>query len=143
MSGLLLFFTEKGDCFHCHSMSLMTDGNLHNIGLDSIFTGLNSGYYNHSGDEADLGKFKTPSIRNCGIRTSFMHDGRFSTLEEVIEHYNSGVKHSPSLDAIMTKPGKELGLQLTPLQKQQLKAFLLTLTDSTYLNNPLFSSPFH
>ncbi|HCI58782.1 MAG TPA: cytochrome-c peroxidase, partial [Bacteroidetes bacterium] len=66
---------------------------------------------------------------------------RFTTLDQVIEHYNTGVKHSPSLDPVMTKPGKELGLQLTPLEKQKLKAFLLTLTDSTFLTNPDFSNP--
>ncbi len=140
--GFTIFFTEKGDCFHCHSMSLMTDGNLHNNGLDSVFTGVNAGYFNVSGDPADLGKFKSPSLRNAGMRTSFMHDGRFKTLEEVIEHYNSGVKRTPSLDPIMTKPGKENGLMLTPLEKQYLKAFLLTLTDSVYMTNPDFSNPF-
>jgi cytochrome c peroxidase len=140
--GFTIFYTERGDCFHCHSLSLMTDGNRHNIGLDSVFNGVDAGYYNVSGNPADLGKFKSPSLRNCGIRTSFMHDGRFHTLEEVIEHYNSQVKASPSLDPIMTKPGKENGLQLTPLEKQHLKAFLLTLTDTTYLSNPDFSNPF-
>jgi len=120
----------------------MTDGNLHNIGLDSVFNGVDAGYYNVSGDPADLGKFKSASLRNAGVRTSFMHDGRFKTLDEVIEHYNSGVKKSPSLDPIMTKVGKENGLMLTPLEKQYLKAFLLTLTDSVYMTNPDFSSPF-
>ncbi len=140
--GFNIFNTERGDCFHCHTLSLMTDGDLHNIGLDSVFVGEDAGYYNVSGNPADLGKFKSPSLRNAGIRTSFMHDGRFTTLDEVIEHYNSGVKSAPSLDPIMTKPGKENGLELTPMEKQQLKAFLLTLTDSVYLNNPDYSSPF-
>ena len=142
MQGFQIFYTEKGDCFHCHSLSLMTDGNLHNNGLDSIFIGVDQGYYEESNNPADLGKFKSPSLRNCGIRTSFMHDGRYTTLDEVIEHYNSQVLISPSLDPIMTKPGKEFGLQLTPLEKQQLKAFLNTLTDNTYLTNPDFSDPF-
>ncbi len=142
LKGWMIFFTEQGDCFHCHSLSLMTDGNLHNIGLDSVFTGSNAGYYNVSNNPADLGKFKTPSLRNCGIRTSFMHDGRFHTLDEVIEHYNSYVKISPSVDPIMTKPGKLNGLQLTDEDKKNLKAFLLTLTDSVYLSNSAFSSPF-
>lgn len=142
MQGFNIFFTEKGDCFHCHSISLTTDGNLHNIGLDSVLTGVNAGYYNASNNPADLGKFKSANLRNCGIRSSFMHDGRFTTLEEVIEHYNSQVKISPSLDPILTKPGKEFGLQLTVQEKQYLKAFLLTLTDSVYLTNPDFSNPF-
>jgi len=140
--GFDIFNTEKGDCFHCHSLARMTDGNLHNIGLDSIFNGVDAGYYNVSFNPADLGKFKSPSLRNCAIRSSFMHDGRFTTLDEVIEHYNSQVKLSPSLDPIMTKPGKEFGLELTAMEKQWLKTFLHTLTDSTYLSDPQFSSPF-
>ncbi len=142
MMGFNIFNTEKGDCFHCHSLSLMTDGELHNIGLDSVFTGANVGYFNHSGNPADLGKFKSPSLRNVALRNRFMHDGRFTTLDEVIEHYNSEVKISPSLDPIMTKPGKEFGLGLTPLDKANLKAFLNTLTDSTFNSNPQFSNPF-
>ena len=140
--GFMIFYTEKGDCFHCHTVSIMTDGQLHNNGLDSVFIGVNAGYYNVSGNPADLGKFKSPSLRNCGMRTTFMHDSRYTSLEDVIEFYNSGTKHSPSLDPIMTKPGKEYGLQLTPYDKQCLKAFLLTLTDTTYINNPAFSNPF-
>lgn len=140
--GYQVFYSERGDCFHCHSLSLTTDGNLHNNGLDSVFIGDDAGYYNTSNNPADLGKFKTPSLRNCAIRTQFMHDGRFKTLDEVIAHYNSGVKITPSVDPIMTKPGKEYGLLLSPAEKQQLKAFLITLTDSAYLTNPAFTSPF-
>jgi cytochrome c peroxidase len=140
--GFNIFNTEKGDCFHCHSLSLLTDGDLHNIGLDSLFAGVDAGHFNVSGNPADLGKFRTPSLRNCGIRSSFMHDGRYTTLDQVIEHYNSQVKQSPSLDPIMTKPGKEFGLGFTAYDKQCLKAFLMTLTDSTFLNEPAFSSPF-
>ena len=142
MMGFQIFNTEDGDCFHCHSLALMTDGELHNIGLDSSFSYSNAGYFNHSGDSSDLGKFKSPSLRNVGLRTTFMHDGRFSTLEEVIQHYNMGVKHSPSLDPIMTKPGKEYGLELSPYHVLALKEFLLTLTDSTFISDPAFSSPF-
>ena len=142
MQGLILFNTEKGDCFHCHSVPLTTDGDMHNIGLDSTFNELNAGYFNVTNNPADLGRFKSPSLRNVALRTSFMHDGRFKTLEDVIEHYNSGVKLSSSLDPIMTKPGKEFGLQLSPQQKQYLIDFLHTLTDSTYLTDPAFASPF-
>lgn len=140
--GYQVFYSERGDCFHCHSLSLTTDGNLHNTGLDSIFIGEDAGYFNVSNNPADLGKFKTPSLRNCALRTTFMHDGRFTTLEQVVEHYNSGVKITPSVDPIMTKPGKEFGLLLSPAEKLQLKAFLNTLTDSVYLTNSAFSSPF-
>jgi cytochrome c peroxidase len=141
-TGMNLFFTEKGDCFHCHSMPLTSDYQLHNIGLDSDFTGSNAGYFNISQNPADKGKFRTPSLRNAALQSSFMHDGRFTTLEEVIQFYNSGVKPSPSLDPIMTKPGKENGLGLTPWQIQCLIAFLHTMTDSVFISNPQLSSPF-
>lgn len=142
INGFQMFNSEKGDCFHCHSVGLFTDGQVHNIGLDSVFTGTNVGYYVYSNDSSDLGKFKSPSLRNVGLRDRFMHDGRFSSLDSVIMHYNVGVKHSPSLDPIMTKPGKEFGLGLTPMEVQDIKAFLLTLTDTSYTTNPAFSSPF-
>lgn len=141
MLGFQIFNTEQGDCFHCHSLSLMTDGQLHNNGLDSVFTSANAGYYNYSGNPADLGKFKSPSLRNVGLRTTYMHDGRYTSLEQVINFYNNEVKLSPSLDPIMTKPGKEFGLELAPHEVQAVKAFLLTLTDTTITTDPKFSNP--
>lgn len=141
-TGMNIFFTEKGDCFHCHSMPLTSDYLLHNIGLDSVFFGENAGHYNISGNQADKGKFRTPTLRNVALQASFMHDGRFSTLEEVIQFYNSGVKSSPSLDPVMTKPGKENGLGLTAYQIQCLVAFLNTMTDTVFTTNPQLSSPF-
>ncbi len=142
MMGFTIFNTEKGDCFHCHSLPLMSDNEMHNIGLDSIFTGPNTGYFNFTGNQADLGKFKSPSLRNVALRSSFMHDGRFTTIDQVINHYNNEVKLSPSLDPIMTKPGKEFGLALTPMDIEALKAFLSTLTDSSVTTNPEFATPF-
>jgi cytochrome c peroxidase len=141
MMGFTIFNSEKGDCFHCHSLPLMTDGQLHNIGLDSVFVGSDLGFFLSSGNPADKGKFKTPSLRNVLTRSSFMHDGRFSTIDEVINHYNNDVKLSNSLDPIMTKPGKEFGLGLTPFEIHNLKAFLNTLTDTTIFTNPLFGKP--
>ena len=71
-----------------------------------------------------------------------MHDGRFETLEEVVEFYNSGVHWaSPNIDALMTKPAKQYGLNLTATQKANLVLFLKTFTDSTYINNPDYQSP--
>jgi cytochrome c peroxidase len=141
-TGMNLFFTEKGDCFHCHSMPLTSDYQLHNIGLDSVFTGVNAGHFNISGNPADKGKFRTPTLRNVALQSAFMHDDRFTSLEEVIQFYNSGVKPSPSLDPIMTKPGKENGLGLTAYQIQCLIKFLETMTDTVFINNPQLASPF-
>lgn len=142
MRGFIIFITEKGDCFHCHTPPLMTDNFFHNIGLDTDLTGTDAGLFYYTGSSTDKGKFKTPTLRNVTLRTEFMHDGRFKTLEEVIEHYDSGVKmNSENLDPIMTKPGKEFGLELTAMDKQDLINFLKTLTDTTFTSNPAFSKP--
>lgn len=140
--GRNIFFSEKGDCYHCHVNPVLTDNLMHNTGIDSIYTkDLDKGLYNVTQDNNDLGKFRTPNLRNVALRSRFMHDGRFSTLEEVIEFYNSGVRKVSNLDPIMTKPGKENGLKLTSLEKKQLLAFLHTFTDSTFLNDTTLSHP--
>lgn len=142
LSGMTLFFTEKGDCFHCHGLPLFTNNEFHNIGLDSIFTGINMGRSKITGSPYDLGKFKTPTLRNVELTAPYMHDARFNTLQEVVEHYNSGVKNSVTLDPIMTKPGKEYGLQLSEQEKQDMVAFLKTLTDWEFVNDTALASPF-
>lgn len=141
MNGFIIFTTEKGDCFHCHSLGLFTDGKFHNNGIDSIFTGINLGRYNITLNSSDVGLFKTPTLRNIELTAPYMHDGRYQTLEEVVEHYNSGVKHSATLDPIMTKPSKLYGLGLTLMEKQDLVAFLKTLTDTSFTNNKLLQKP--
>ena len=86
-----------------------------------------------TGSEADRGKFKTPSLRNVAVRAPYMHDGRFATLEEVVEHYNSGVRRRPNLDPNLAKHPAE-GLGLTEEEKGELVAFLRTLTDESFTN---------
>jgi cytochrome c peroxidase len=140
--GLRIFLSEKGDCFHCHTLPLTRDNSFHNIGLDSVFEGANQGRFLVTGDSNDIGKFMTPSLRNIALTGPYMHDGRFSTLEEVIEHYNTGVKRSDYLDPVMTKIGKERGLRLNPQDKADLLAFLRALTDTSFLNDPSLGSPF-
>lgn len=141
MNGFNIFNSEKGDCFHCHSIPLMTTNDYRNIGLDSIYIPATAGRYNVTGNIFDLGKYKVPTLRNVELTAPYMHDGRFLSLEDVVEHYNSGVKFSSSLDPIMTKPGKENGLQLTIQEKADLVTFLKTLTDTTFLNDFSLSSP--
>lgn len=141
MNGFIIFTTEKGDCFHCHSLGLFNDNKFHNNGIDSVYTGVNLGRYNVTLNINDIGLFKTPTLRNIELTAPYMHDGRYQTLEEVIEHYNSGVKHSPTLDPIMTKPSKLYGLGLTTTEKQDLIAFLKTLTDTSFTHNPLLQKP--
>jgi cytochrome c peroxidase len=127
------------DCFHCHPHAggRMTDGLMHNNGLDSEFTDLGLGGV--TGVAEDMGKFKVPTLRNVALTAPYMHDGRFQTLEEVIEHYNSGGHPSATIDPFMKYT--QGGLQLTPEKKQQLIAFLNMLTDMDFVNNPAFQDP--
>lgn len=139
--GLLVFLLEeKGDCFHCHGTRdnpLFTDNKFHNNGLDTAFTDLGLGEV--TGDPNDNGKFRTPSIRNLAYTAPYMHDGRFETLEEVIDHYSEGLKISSTIDPLMKSVSKG-GVQLTAQEKSDLKAFLLTLSDEEFVNNPNFSN---
>lgn len=137
--GFEVFFTEKGDCFHCHTTILFTDNEFHNNGLDSIFT--DRGLYEVTGNPNDIGKFRTPTLRNLVYTAPFMHDGRFETLEEVIDFYSEGLKFSPTIDPLM-KNVNQGGVQLTQEEKESLIAFIKTLTDTTFVNNPEFSNPF-
>ncbi len=139
IKGFEIFFTEKGDCFHCHSTILFTDNDYRNNGLDTEFTDM--GLYDVTGDENDIGKFKTPSLRNLVFTEPYMHDGRFKNLGEVLEFYSTGVQWSPTIDPLMKKV-EQGGIQLTNEEKVNLVAFLLTLTDSTFTTNPEFSDPF-
>jgi len=141
LNGFNVFMDEtKGDCFHCHGSDnnpLWTDNIFHNNGLDAIFTDLGLGQV--TGDPADNGKFKSPSLRNLAFTAPYMHDGRFNTLDEVINHYSEGLQNSPTIDPLMKKVA-EGGVQITPQEKADLKAFLLTLSDYDFINNPDFQN---
>lgn len=140
--GYGIFFSERGDCFHCHGLPLFTNNSFNNNGLDSVFQASNLGRFAVTGDSADLGKFRAPTLRNIELTAPYMHDGRFQTLEEVVEFYNSQVHTSATLDPIMTKPGKENGLRLLSEEKQDLVNFLKTLTDTAFIGNRELGSPF-
>ena len=137
--GFAIFMSEQGDCFHCHPPPLFTDNEYHNNGLDSAFAG-NEGRYDVTGDPMDMGRFKTPSLRNVELTGPYMHDGRYFTLEEVIEHYHHGVKASTTLDPLMTKENGLITLSLTANEKAALVAFLKSLTDTVFISNPDFGN---
>jgi cytochrome c peroxidase len=142
--GRRIFFTEKGDCFHCHTNLLATDNLMHNNGLDSVYAkDIDLGYFNVTGNPNDKGKFRTPNLRNVALRTHYMHDGRFTTLEQVVDFYNTGVNKVPSVDPLMTKDNRDdvFGLGLNEVEKRQLVAFLKTLTDSTMITDNAFAAP--
>lgn len=140
--GYETFYTERGDCFHCHDYPLLSSNTFKNNGLDSSLATINMGRYYVTHNSFDIGKFSAPTLRNIELTAPYMHDGRFQTLEEVVEFYNSGVHwSSPNIDPLMTKPAKQYGLNLTPLQKINLVKFLKTFTDTVFINNPDFRNP--
>lgn len=151
--GMEIFFSPAspsgggGDCFHCHGNELFADisptGQFRNNGLTETadINGFpDKGRGAITGNPQHNGLFKVPSLRNIALTPPYMHDGRFQTLDEVIEFYNSGVKNSPTVDPVMIHPGFT-GLNLSADEKAALKAFLLTLTDEEFIQNPDFSKP--
>ncbi|MDH5367924.1 MAG: cytochrome-c peroxidase [Cyclobacteriaceae bacterium] len=141
-NGFMIFMDEtKGDCFHCHgdeTNPLWTDNLFHNNGLDAVFTDLGQGEITHN--PSDNGKFKTPTLRNLLFTAPYMHDGRFNTLEEVVEHYSTGLKNSPTIDPLMKKVDQG-GINLSAVEKANLVMFLKSLTDSSFVVNPNFQNP--
>ncbi|MCC5918066.1 MAG: cytochrome-c peroxidase [Cryomorphaceae bacterium] len=140
LHGQALFFSEDGDCFHCHGGPLFTDGIFHNTGLDAV-SNPGSGRESYTGHSYDRGVFKTPTLRNVALRSPYMHDGRFSSLREVIEFYNSGVHDNPNLSPILSKTGGPQRLNLSEYDKNALEAFLLTLTDEEFVTDPNLGPP--
>ena len=130
---------DGADCFHCHQAPLFTDNIFHNNGLDSDENFNDLGLYLVTQNSSDKAKFKTPSLRNIELTPPYMHDGRFQTLDEVIEHYNFGGHISSTIDPLMKNLGE--GLLLNQSDKDALKAFLLTLTDEEFINNLNHSDP--
>ncbi len=137
-NGMLLFYSEKGDCFHCHGTTFFTDVDYHNTGLD---LDPDEGRMRVTGNVQDRGRFKTPTLRNIALTPPYMHDGRFKTLEEVIDFYSEGVKFSETVDPLM-KQVHNGGLQLSDNEKADLVAFMHCLTDTSFVTNPALSSPF-
>lgn len=153
-------FFGKGTCYNCHSGPDFNDRggffgdpffppngggfgwaqDIADIGLDKQYTDVGMGVF----DEALVGVFKIPSLRNVAMTAPYMHDGRFATIEDVVNHYNSGIKKSPNLDNIFRSwdTGDAIKLGLTDQEKAGLVAFLHTLTDKDYMEDQRFSDPF-
>ena len=148
--GRVLFFQEYNpffpfdsgaDCAHCHGGQNFEDDTYKNNGLDTDAEFLDMGRENVTMDVVDRAKFKVPSLRNIAVTPPYMHDGRFQTLEEVIDHYNEGIEESSTVDATVLYT-KSTGLFLTEQDKEDLVNFLKSLTDETFLNNEEYHSPF-
>lgn len=137
--GYDLFKSLNGaDCFHCHNGPLMQVKKFSNNGLDAFFSDLGRGII--TGNNNDNGKFKVPSLRNVALTGPYMHDGRFATLDQVIEHYSSGIQMSSTIDPLI-EFASQGGVQLDAQEKDLLKKFLNTLTDYSFINNPDFQEP--
>jgi cytochrome c peroxidase len=145
LRGRQLFFFEElqnvdhPGCSHCHFDPLYTDNNFKNNGLDDVdrledFSDPGRGAVTNN--RFDLGKFRVPTLRNIALTAPYMHDGRFQTLEEVLDHYAAGGHGVENEDANIHT------FALSDREKQDLIAFLNTLTDTTFLQNPAFSNPF-
>lgn len=140
LNGYLLFVTEEGaDCFHCHGgggNALFTTNLFYNNGLDTVFNDP-SDRFAITGDPMDKGAYKAPTLRNVTFTGPYMHDGRFETLDNVIDFYSEGVHNSLQVSPLMHHVMQQ-GVQLTDQEKQQLKAFLSTLEDDSFITNPDF-----
>ncbi|OCB78083.1 cytochrome-c peroxidase [Flavobacterium crassostreae] len=135
MAGYTIF---KNKCASCHATDLMTDDSFRNNGL-AINPLINDvGRYRVTEQATDYYKFKVPSLRNVAVTAPYMHDGRFGSLASVLNHYSTAVVDGATLDPILKQNGK-LGITLSETDKEQLIAFLNTLTDYQYLTDKRFS----
>lgn len=147
--GRQIFNGAVGGCAQCHGSDNFVPGNaIFNNGLENPY--LDKGLGGVTGLATDEGLFKVPSLRNIELTAPYMHDGRFATLEQVVEFYNSGVVNHPNLSPSLRLPPGPPGspppgprrLNLTQNQKSALVAFLKTLTDLSVTTDPRFQDPF-
>ncbi len=128
--GMDLFFSQKTNCSQCHGGFNLTNYAFENNGLYADYP--DPGRYRLTGLESDRARFKVPTLRNIALTAPYMHDGSMTTLEAVIEHYNSGGKQHPNKNVLLQPLG------LTATEKADLVAFLRSLTDESFVNNPKF-----
>jgi cytochrome c peroxidase len=133
LRGYQLFFGERTNCYRCHGGFNFTTGAFENNGLYEEYVNMGRMLITHNAE--DLAKFKVPTLRNIEKTAPYMHDGSLKTLEEVIEHYDSGGSNHPSKSALIRPLG------LSEREKEDLRQFLLTLTDEEFLKSKFFSNP--
>jgi cytochrome c peroxidase len=126
----------KRSCASCHPEPLFTNNQFMNNGLPADTALADLGRYNVTKNPTDFLKFKVPTLRNIEFSFPYMHDGRFKNLSQVLNHYTTGIVQSVSLAEPLQYP-----IRLTSNEKVDLTAFLLTLTDKSFLFNPRFVAP--
>lgn len=138
--GMDLFTTAN--CAHCHGGPKMYKELFHNNGFD--ISRIDPGRSAFTGRQEDKGRFRVATLRNIALTSPYMHDGRFATLREVLDHYSDHIQPSETLSPFLTDhDGNSRLLRLTSQEKTDIIAFLQLLTDSTFITNPLFSNPFN
>ena len=162
--GMDLFFSENLECHHCHggfnfALSSTHEGQafdqmaFHNNGLYNVdgegaYPLKDRGLYDFTGVPADMGRFRAPSLRNVELTAPYMHDGSIATLEEVVDMYAAGgrvIEAGEFAGDGRASPHKSTfvnGFELTPQEREDLLAFLRSLTDDAFVEDPRFSSPF-
>jgi cytochrome c peroxidase len=139
LRGYELYFSEEADCFHCHGGVMLTNNLYFNNAKDAVFTDERDRFA-ITGHVWDIGAYRAPSLINVELNGPYMHDGRFQTLDEVIDFYSEGLVISDYVHPLM-KNVNAGGVDLTTEEKADLKAFLLTFTDHDLLTDPSFASP--
>jgi cytochrome c peroxidase len=162
--GMALFFSERLECFHCHGGFTFTDSSRHenttvesvgfhntglyNVGGGGAYPADNTGLFDLTGERRDMGRFRAPSLRNVELTAPYMHDGSIASLEAVIDHYAQGgrvLTGGPFAGEGFRSPFKSeflRGFTLTGEERQDLLAFLRSLTDPSVVSNPAWSDPF-
>ena len=124
-------------CEQCHSTITYGNNKFSNNGLDSIYTDI--GRAEITNKDEDIGLFKVPSFRNLTFTAPYMHDGRFKTIEEVIEHYNTGIENCKNLDTkLKDEKGNPIRLNLSENEKKEIISFIKLLSDNRFINNNKF-----
>ncbi|MDX2134681.1 MAG: cytochrome c peroxidase [Saprospiraceae bacterium] len=161
IDGKLMFFDEAqgiginlpdAQCFHCHGGITLTGNQYFNNGIDSVGSlseFKDPGRFRATGNPSDQGKFRAPTIRNIALTAPYMHDGRFQTLEAVLDRYSSNRIGAPNQDPLTQQVGFPIPgsdpvryTGLTAYQKRAIVKFLHTLTDTTFIHNPDIQSPY-
>ncbi len=140
-----MLFTDTYDCNACHQVQdpvgYVFAGTFANIGLDPVYA--DAGLEKVTNNSSDAGKFKIPSLRNIALTAPYMHDGRFASLDSVIEHYSVGLEDNANLDfRLRSNTGEPLRLNISQNDKRAIIAFLNTLTDYTMVTDSKYSNPF-
>ncbi|MFV0224653.1 c-type cytochrome [Empedobacter falsenii] len=133
--GLQLF---QQKCSNCHKGALLTDESFRNTGMYYNKQHKDGGLYRVTLDSADFMKFRVPSLRNIEMTKPYMHDGRFYSLEAVLDFYSDGVQNNQHLDPQL-KQNDQIGIPMTDQEKKAIIAFLKTLNDYSFIHNPAYA----